>query len=338
MLEAELGLWPAARGPQQVEALQLVQRLVETVSLCIQDRLEQRAAEPTSERGSGCEQVVAGWRQAVDAREHDALHRRRYLHRHLVVEAPAPVLAHDRAGVDERADELLEVEGVPLRSGEHALLELGGQHAGADHRLEQRALRAAWERLERHLRQQVGNLARRELADRPGGMVAVVALHHHEQHGGALSDGEQTARRAAPTSHPPSGGRRSGSSADRRRRGARGAPPRPRTSGTAAPPERGRRAAPPPPARARFRGASRGRDRSRARGRRRAPRRRVAGSRGRVAPGRRARLRATRGGGRGRASTGGTRRRRRTCPRATSPRTPRVPRGSSGSSRSRLRP
>ena len=52
--------------------------------------------------------------EAVDARDDHALDRLRDLDRHVVVEPPAAVLAHERTGVGQRAHELLQEERVAL--------------------------------------------------------------------------------------------------------------------------------------------------------------------------------------------------------------------------------
>ena len=61
------------------------------------------------------------------------------------------LVVHERPGVDERPDELLEEERVALGGLEDPALHVGGQRAVADERVQQLAAGVARQRLERDL-------------------------------------------------------------------------------------------------------------------------------------------------------------------------------------------
>lgn len=189
VLEAVLGLRPASRHPDEVEPLELVERMLD--ALAVGDSLEQREAEVAPQRRGRREDVVEPGLQPVDTREDHALHGRRDLDRDVVVEAPRAVLSDEGTDLDERAHELLEVEGVAFRRVEDASLEVVGKGLGTDDGVEQGPLGVARERFERDLRNQVWHLARSELSYVPGGVIALFALGDDEQDGCPLADREQ---------------------------------------------------------------------------------------------------------------------------------------------------
>src|SRR4051794_13977950 len=135
VLEAELRLRPTAAFSEEVEPLELHER-VPRASVA-DHRVEQRETELPPEHGSGRERVVRRRVEAVDAREDHLLDRRRDLHLDRVVEAPALLAVHERAGVDEGADELLQEERVALRRLDDAALHLLRERSLADERVEE---------------------------------------------------------------------------------------------------------------------------------------------------------------------------------------------------------
>ena len=186
--EAVLGLGPAARLPDELEPLELVQRVLRRGS---EHAFEERQPErPAKGRGRG-EDVVARRREAVDPREQELFDRRRDLHRDVVVEAVTARLADERARLEERADELLEVEGIPLGLAEHAGGDVVGERLGPHERVEQRGLRVARQGLEHEFAGQVRILAQRQLAQAPGCVVALVPLGDHEQDRSLLGEAEE---------------------------------------------------------------------------------------------------------------------------------------------------
>ena len=185
VLEAKLGLRPAAALPQQVEPLQLAQRLAQLL-LAAADAREQREREVAAEHGGCGQRLAALGGQPVDAREDHLLDGRRHVDRDVVVEAPARVRAVERGSVDERAHELLEEERVALGLREQPPLEAVRERALADERQQQLALGIAGERLELDRVQPVRQLPRGLLAHRPRGMVGIGPLRDHEQHRGVL--------------------------------------------------------------------------------------------------------------------------------------------------------
>jgi len=163
--KAVLGLGPAARLPDELEPLKLVQRVLRRGS---EHAFEERQAERPAEGRGGGEDVVARRREAVDPREQELFDRRRDLHRDVVLEAVTPRLADERAGHEERADELFEVEGIPLGLAEHSGGDVVRKRLRSHEHVEQRGLRVALQRLERELAGQVRVLAERQLAQAPG--------------------------------------------------------------------------------------------------------------------------------------------------------------------------
>ncbi len=159
VLEAVLGLGPSPALADEVQALQLVQRPPdspsppETASSSGRPNCRPRTdAAMSASCASGLE--------PVDPREDDLLDRRRDLDRDLVDEPPALAVRHERAGVDQRTDELLEEERVPLGGLEDPPLHLVGKRSSvADERVKQLAPGVARQRLERHLARPVRELA-----------------------------------------------------------------------------------------------------------------------------------------------------------------------------------
>jgi hypothetical protein len=84
------------------------------------------------------------------------------------LEAVTPRLADERAGLEERAHELFEVEGIPLGLAEHSGGDVVRKRLRSHEHVEQRGLRVALQRLERELAGQVRVLAERQLAQAPG--------------------------------------------------------------------------------------------------------------------------------------------------------------------------
>ena len=104
------------------------------------------------------------------------------------------VRAAKRAGVDHRADQLLEVEGVALRSVEKAALELVGQRLGADQGPEQLAPDVAAERLERDLARAVRRAAEGFLAKGPCGVIPLRSQVEQQQDRRAFGELEEATR------------------------------------------------------------------------------------------------------------------------------------------------
>ncbi len=96
-----------------------------------------------------------------------------------------------RAGVDERADELLEEERVPLGLREQPPLEVVRQRPGADECQQQLALRVARECLQLDRVQAMRELTRGLLAHRPRGVVGVGPLRDDQEDGRVLGHGQQ---------------------------------------------------------------------------------------------------------------------------------------------------
>ena len=228
------------------------------------------------------------------------------------------VVVHERAGVDERADELLEEERIALGGLEDPPLHVGGQRAVAD-----RARAAARGRRRRTAprasssRVRCGSSRATSSFTRHARVVALRPRREDEQERASSVSREQPfeelqRRRVGPVQVLERD--RDGSVLREAREQRRG---RPRTSGTAAPRARAPRGVPPRPAPASARAARRGTGRARPRASPNEPLDHAGGARrAPAAPARRRGRRATSAGGRGTASTASTRRRRRTCPRA----------------------
>jgi len=135
VLEPELGLGPAPALADQVEPLELEQRAPD-VAVAARDRLEEREAELSAQHRRRHQRVVRVGLEPVDPGEDHPLDRRRDLDLDLVVEPPSLTLAHERARVHERPDELLEEERVALGVLEDPSLHVVGQRAGPDQRPE----------------------------------------------------------------------------------------------------------------------------------------------------------------------------------------------------------
>ena len=266
VLEAVLGKRPAPGRSQEVESLELVERVFGSVSL--DHCLEQREPELPPERGCGGQHVVVLGRKAVDAGEDDAFDGWRNLDGDVVVEPPQAIRANERVRIDERVDDLFQVERIAFGRFEHPLLEISGERSGSHDGVQKLALGVSRQAHERDLGKQVRHVAGCELPDPPGRMVALVPLGDDEQHGSALADRERGARRAGRRSRRPSGGPRGGSRAGGVRRASRGAPRRLRMCGIAAPPATGPRGDPLHPVPASVPAARRGTGRSRTRARR----------------------------------------------------------------------
>ena len=242
VLEAKLGLRPAAALAQQVEPLQLAERLAQLL-LAAGDAGEQREAEVAAEHRRRGQRLAALGGEAVDAREDHLLDRRRHVDRDVVVEAPAGRGQLQRAGVDERAHELLEEERVALGLREQPPLEVGGQRALADERQQQLALGVAGERLELDRVQPVRQLPRGLLAHRPRGVVGVGALRDDQQDGRVLGHRQQLLGQLQRRLVGPVDVFEHEHDRALRRRASRAGGGRPRRCGTAAPPARARRGA-----------------------------------------------------------------------------------------------
>ena len=88
MAESVLRLRPAPAPAEQAEPLEFVERVARNVA---EHPLEERERKRAAERRGGRDEVARGGREPIEAREDRLFHRRRYLHLHLVVEAPAVV-------------------------------------------------------------------------------------------------------------------------------------------------------------------------------------------------------------------------------------------------------
>ena len=253
MLEPELRLRPAPALANQVEPLELAQRLAQLL-FAAGDAREQREPEAPAEhrggrqraRGAGAEAVDAGEDHLLDASRARRSSPRGRTARHRSSRCRAPASASDRTSSSRK-------NGLPSACPRSRGLELGRQRALPDQRVQQLALRVTGERLELELPRPVREPPRRELTQAPRRVVGIGPLRDHEQHRRVLGDREQLLgqlqrRRVGPVHvlerrRPPAPSQR----------GARTGRARPRTSGTAALPARARTAgrATPDPASAR---------------------------------------------------------------------------------------
>jgi hypothetical protein len=145
VLEPVFGLRPPASLADQVEPLEFHERAPDVG--VVRDGLEVRQAERTAEHGRGKQRVARAGIQPVDPRDDDFLDGRRDLDLDLVVEPPAVVLVHERAGIDQRPDDLLEEEGIALGRLEDPPLHLRRELEPADQRAEELPPAAARQRL-----------------------------------------------------------------------------------------------------------------------------------------------------------------------------------------------
>ena len=190
VLEAVLGLGPAALLPHEVEPLQLEQRPGQIRAVADHAR-EQRQAEAAADHRAGEQHVVAVGVQPVDPRQDHLLDRRRQLDRHLPHQLPAAVALHECPGVGHRAQQLLDVEGVALPRLQHARANRRREALEVGQGGEQLLGGGAGERLQRQLRQPVGKVARRGLADTLPAMVSLGASGHDHQQRRALDRPQQ---------------------------------------------------------------------------------------------------------------------------------------------------
>src|SRR5438552_14398942 len=101
--------------------------------------------------------------EPVDPSEDDLLDGPGDIDLDVVVEPPLLTLPNERAGVDEGADQLLQVERIAFGMGQDSSLQRWRQRAGPDERREQRPVGLARERLQTDLARAVRKLARRHL-------------------------------------------------------------------------------------------------------------------------------------------------------------------------------
>ena len=98
MLEPELRLRPPTALANQVEALQLAQRLANAL-LAARHPGEQREPEAAAEHRRGGQGLAALAREAIGARQDHLLDGRRHVDRNVVVEPPAVILRLKRTCV-----------------------------------------------------------------------------------------------------------------------------------------------------------------------------------------------------------------------------------------------
>ncbi len=191
VLEAVLGLRPAAALAQEVQSLEFGERGADLAVAVGRQCLQQRQAELSAEDRRGHQREVRRGREPVDPRQDHLLDGRRDLDDDVVVEAPAVVLVHQRAGVCERAHELLQEEWVPLGRLQDPSFHLMGKGAGADQGMQELAARVAREGLKRDLARAVREIAGGDLLHAPGRVVALGAHREHQEQGRRLGVGEQ---------------------------------------------------------------------------------------------------------------------------------------------------
>jgi len=127
VLEAVLGLWPAATFAKQVEALQLMERAAQIVGRPGHP-LQPLQPELPPQHSGRQQYVVTGVWKSIDAGEDHLLDGRRDGDVHSVVEPIAILVVDERSRIEQRPDQLLEVEGVSLRILEDPPLQ--GRQAG----------------------------------------------------------------------------------------------------------------------------------------------------------------------------------------------------------------
>ena len=230
VLEPVFGLGPAARLADQVEPHQ--RREGRPHVAVTAHGVEQRAVRtrvrgrtrPSGRRAAGVE--------PVDPREDHLLDGRRDLDRGIVVVAPRVVLAHERARVGQRSDQLLQEERAAFARGRSAV-PCRRERPGADQRVEQVEPCVAGERLEGKLGRPVRELP----AGPPSRATRVVPLlpeREDQEQRGVLGVGKHPLDQPA-TLGPTSGGPRARPRPGRPARGAAASAGPPRTSGTGGP-------------------------------------------------------------------------------------------------------
>ena len=155
------------------------------------DPLEHRQLELAAEHRRGGEDVVARPVQPVDAREDEPFDGVGHLHLDLAVQPPVPVLADERAGVQQGAHDLLQVEGIALRAVEDPPLEVDGQRRRPDQRVEQRPVLALVQQIEGELPGAVRQLAQGALAQHPRRVLALRPRDEDDEQSGVLGEIEQ---------------------------------------------------------------------------------------------------------------------------------------------------
>ena len=206
MLEPELGLRPAAALPDQVEALQLAQRLAQLL-LAAGDAREQRQAEAAAEHRGGGQRVAAlGGRAGRRARGSPSRpsaaprpRRRGRSASRLGRGCSAPASTSERTSSSRK-------NGLPSACVEEARAR--GRAAAFPRRRARAAARAPRRPRAppaRSCAARCGQLPRGLLAHRPRGVVGLGPLRDHEQDGGVLGHGRAAARPAAARSGRPSG-------------------------------------------------------------------------------------------------------------------------------------
>jgi len=183
VLEGVLQLGQAPTLPDQLQALQLLQ-----VAVHLDARLDDAAQHPEEEAApdhrGGPQDVPHLGVQPVDARgdhipqragDRDPLQRR--------ADLPAAVDAPEGAEVDQRPDDLLHEERVPLRLLQDEAAHRGVEIAGLQEVAQELPAVLGGERVQRELRGAVGVVAQHRVAQPGGGGLPVRTADAAEEHG-----------------------------------------------------------------------------------------------------------------------------------------------------------
>ena len=181
---------PAGTLTKELRGLELAERGADRATVA-GDLLEDRQRELPAEDRRDPEEVLRRGGEAIDPGEDQLLDGLRKLHRHVALEDPASLGGAKRSGLDHRADELLQVEGVALGPSEEPSLELVGERGAAGERGEQLAVALPAERLERELARAVREVAQGVLAKRQGCVPALDPARQDEQDRRALRELEE---------------------------------------------------------------------------------------------------------------------------------------------------
>ncbi len=190
MLEAVLGLGPPAALPDQVQPLEVVQRLPNALP-GPDGPLQQGKTELAAQDRGGHQQTMTGRREPVDASEDDVLHGPRDLQGNGVIEPPSVSLPDQRARVDQRTHQLLQVERVALGVAQDPRFDLGWQRVRSDQGGQQFAFGLAGECFQGKLGGQMGKQPGRRLLDPPEGMVAFGPASEDQEDGRLLRHAQQ---------------------------------------------------------------------------------------------------------------------------------------------------
>ena len=109
----------------------------------------------------------------------------------VVVDPPPLVFPHQRSGVDQRPDQLLQVERIAFGVAEDPRFQPRRKRVRPDHGVEQVPVRIARQRLQGDLPGAMGERARGDFLDLPGGVVALRPHGDDQQDRGVFGQREE---------------------------------------------------------------------------------------------------------------------------------------------------